>query len=673
MSDASFFLESGHSRHDITRCVGILRDGRGHITVQPQSTLPPVDGWRVSFEAKVDGFTIVPPGAESLPGYYTIRLPRSTTQHRQSAILRPDDCIRLNNEFESTLKTEDVKVNSSIPQTSNEEADEVPETQQRQDVITRRTQKPSTKRTTVQVEHSMQGSNTLRSATPAQTTQQSLVVAETPATYRKMPFVPINAEDNAMQQTVDPKDIVSTNVSTPSAVRDSFAERPKIETAHEYRYPSLRLYPSDHSDQTASQAEDEDATGPESEADTGKEQENDNAELSTAREARSRSKTNDTQTMSKDVSMARESSSDPPQTMDVDMKEYPSSNATNQRRTLRTRAEPEVRIPVSRSAKKRASPETVGRERPNKRSKKAKEFEETDDSFASSIVVRIDRESPSTASAPSTRPRPMEPVEESTAPARSPSLQRSTSSVINVVSPYRGKAPRVAFSNTKANEREGSSAFLRKAGVQNVDKVTETCDIVCIGSTHGSLLKSAKLLFGLALGKTIASDSWVLKSRQAGKLLDPSHFPPLNAPSEWGWGDDEERVNNILNIDRSELFKGKVLFFTSAARKEYGNGFGEIEKIAKACGAKIMSKSAREYKHAENNIILATDHGDLEAMALMGNDKTEEGHPCYSKELISMSVLRGSLDLENDEYKIQPSSSQSRKGKKPTARKGRSG
>ncbi|OJD34251.1 brct domain protein [Diplodia corticola] len=629
-----------------------------------------IDDWRVSFEAKVDGFTISPPGAESLPGYHTIRLPKSTSQHRQSAILRPDDCIRLNDEFESTLKIEDIKVDSSIRQRSNEESYEVPETQQRQHATTRRTHKPSTTRTTVQVEHSMQGSHTLPSATPAQPTQQSLIVAETPATHRKLPMVYTNADD-ALPKTVDPKELVSTNVSTPSAVKDSFAERPRSKTAHEHILPSLELGSSLYSDQTAEPVkEGEEESEPEQEAETGEVPEYETLEASMVREARrSRSKTNDARAISEDASM-REPSSDPRQAMDVGTeKAEPSSNATNQRRSRRAKPEPQVRIPVSRNTKKRASPANVEQGRPTKKNKKAKGVDESDDSFASSIVVRVDRETPNTASVPSSRPPTMKTASEHNTPTRSQSPQRSVSSVIHVASPYRGKAPRVAFSNTKVVDREGSSAFLRKSGVQSVDKVTEICDIVCIGSTNGSLLKSAKLLLGLALGKTIASDKWVLRSRQEGKLLDPSQFPPLNAPSEWGWGDDEERVNKILNIDRSELFKDKVMFFTSATRKEYGNGFGDIEKIVKACGAKIISKSAREYKHAGNNIILATDHGDLEVMALMGSDRIEGGHPCYSKELISMSVLRGSLDLENEEFKIQLSSSQPRKGKKPSARK----
>ncbi|KAF4544776.1 BRCT domain-containing protein [Lasiodiplodia theobromae] len=685
MSGASVFLEShGGISRDITRSTTrIIRDGRGDITVEPHPPLQSlqnltclalitVDDWRVSFEAQVDGFTIVPPGAESLPGYYTIKLPASTSEHRQSTILRPGDCIRLHDEFESTLRVEDVKVDSSIPPTNNE-THEVAETQQQpSDGTIRRTRKPITKRTAVQVEQSMQGSNTLRSSTPAQTTQQSMMVAETPATYRKAPFTAINAKDNELQKPTDPQDIVSTNVSTPTAVKDSFAERPKNRTPREQSVPSLELgsfTPGDHTSIQVNDVEGEDeTTASERESDAVEEQERENAKFSPAPKSVSTNQSLRATTPPDGSNALEESSSDPLQAADVTMAE-PSSNAEEEvpnvrpTRTRRVKPEPQVRIPVSRNSKKRASPQHSEQDRPTKKKKKAQEIDESEESLASSIRIRID----------GTPSQPIEPFREESTAARSQSLQRSMSSSINVMSPYIAKAARVAFSNTKVTEREGSLTFLRKSGVKIVEKVTEKgCDIVCIGSINGTYVKSAKLLLGLALGKTIASDSWVLNSRKAGKLLDPSQYPPLNAPSEWGWGDDETQASNILNVDRSELFKGKCFFFTSATRKEYGSGFSDIEKIVQACGAKVMAKSAREYKHGDNNIIVATDH-DLEAMSLTGADKDGEYRQCYSKELISMSVLRGSLDLENEDFLIQPSSSQSKKSKKPAARKGRSG
>lgn len=210
--------------------------------------------------------------------------------------------------------------------------------------------------------------------------------------------------------------------------------------------------------------------------------------------------------------------------------------------------------------------------------------------------------------------------------------------------------------------------FLKKQGVKTVNNVTMTgCDAICIGTAAGTLVKSAKLLLGLALGKTIVSDTWVTKSLQAQSLLDPSRFPPVNAPKEWEWGNKEADVNKVLEADRAELFQDKVLFITPALKKEYGNGYGDIEKVAKAAGAnRLISKSARDYSHNENTIILASENGDLEAMTLSGADK---GYRCYTKDLLSFSILRGILDLENDEFKLEPRGSQQKNTKGAAGRK----
>ncbi|GME57684.1 brct domain protein [Neofusicoccum parvum] len=481
------------------------------------------------------GFTIQSPGAESLPNHrrHGIEIPASTEKHTWTILLRQGDKVRFSEgklKFALTLKVEDdVKVDSSIPQTADEDAeDEVPETQEKEGphTSTRRTRpdnvKPPRERTRVQVERSMQASSALRSTTPVRTTQsgsQMQVVAETPAINRKLPPIPL-MEDSVPYDMADPKDLVSTDVSTPSAIKDSFAERSVDAPKPRAKMPSLEL---GSAATTASEVE--------SEVEVANENENENT----------------------------------------------NANANDGRNKGRVEDENENTMP-------------------------------------------------------------------STAPKED-------------------NAPRVAFSNTKTIERDTPLKFLKRQGVQIVDKVTEKgCDVVCIGSASGALVKSAKLLLGLAFGKPIVSDNWLNKSVQTGKLLDTSSFPPLNAPKEWEWGDNEEDVSETLDIDRAELFKNRSFFITPALKKEYGSGYGDVEKILKAAGAKVISKAAREYKHTENTIILASEHGDLEAMTLSGTDKDEERRQCYTKDLISMSVLRGFLDIENEEFKIRLSGRE-KKGK----------
>ncbi|GME32496.1 BRCT domain-containing protein [Neofusicoccum parvum] len=659
------------------------------------------------------GFTIQSPGSESLPNHqcHGIEIPASTEKHTWTILLRQDDKVCFSEgklKFALTLKVEDdVKVDSSIPQTADEDAeDEVPETQEKEGPhpSTRRTRpdnvKPPKERTRVQVERSMQASSALRSTTPVRTTQsgsQMQVVAETPAINRKLPPIPL-MEDSVPYDMADPKDLVSTDVSTPSAIKDSFAERSVDAPKPRAKMPSLEL---GSAATTASEVESEVEVANENEnentnanADDGRnegrvEDDNENTMPSTTPEedngvtdgtpmAASFTSASDGGAVQHTGDMEMEDanssanhsttprpSADPSSNAgeDIDLGEDTETPKVNPKRELRARLQPEVRIPAPRG-KKRASPEKSPQaSRPSKKSRKGKEQDESQDSLASSIRVRIDRTPASTIPLPAKRSTAD--ISEKSTPAATQTSSQSSRKPIKASSEatYRGKAPRVAFSNTKTIERDTPLKFLKRQGVQIVDKVTEKgCDVVCIGSASGALVKSAKLLLGLAFGKPIVSDNWLNKSVQTGKLLDTSSFPPLNAPKEWEWGDNEEDVSETLDIDRAELFKNRTFFITPALKKEYGSGYGDVEKILKAAGAKVTSKAAREYKHTENTIILASEHGDLEAMTLSGTDKDEERRQCYTKDLISMSVLRGFLDIENEEFKIRLSGRE-KKGK----------
>ncbi|EKG20361.1 BRCT domain-containing protein [Macrophomina phaseolina MS6] len=509
---------------------------------------------------------------------------------------------------------------------------EVPETQDRlamsAPVPRRRKEKPVTKRSAVQVEQSMQGSNTIRSTPPSRTTQQSLIVEETPATNRKLAITE-HVESNAGQEgSVDPKELViSTDVTTPTAVRDSFADNHKTMRAEQI-VPSLELGSPDAS--TPSDLnEEEDATASEDENEEAQKAED--PDFSTAPEGKSATP--------KAASTAPESSSSPPQAMgEMELEDMTPSAAEQEmdrdkiadeeaeetpqaypNSLLRQRPQPEVRITPSRS-KKRSALEETPPHKPTKKSRRTKEQAQSQDPLASSIRVRAPSSAgptPSTGKGEAVSQR-LTPAKPQT-PVASQSSRRSTSSAIEVKSPYKGKSPRVACSNTDMAERSGFPSFLRKAEVHIAEKVTEKgCDIVCIGISHGTYVKSAKLLLGLALGKQIVSEQWLLESRKAGKLLATSDFPPMRAPEEWRWGHTKEDVNEVLSLDRSKLFKGKVLFITPALKKEYGSGYSELERIAKAAGGKVMSKSAGEYKNRGDTVILALEKNDPDSITLMG-------------------------------------------------------
>lgn len=105
------------------------------------------------------------------------------------------------------------------------------------------------------------------------------------------------------------------------------------------------------------------------------------------------------------------------------------------------------------------------------------------------------------------------------------------------------------------------------------------------------------------------------------------------------------------------MLEGKTVWITPALKKEYGSGYREIEDVAHKVGAKkVVSKPARDLKSADNCIVLALEQRDLDAITLH-----EKSIDCYQKELLSVSIFRGSLDLDSHEFRIEPSDGQSNK------------
>ncbi|TKA75362.1 hypothetical protein B0A49_03333 [Cryomyces minteri] len=221
-------------------------------------------------------------------------------------------------------------------------------------------------------------------------------------------------------------------------------------------------------------------------------------------------------------------------------------------------------------------------------------------------------------------------MEETSAPTSTArlrtSLQTSTQPTI-----YQGPAPVIVFSNSSIPNLPALMKFLRSQSASVADTVTEKgSNFLCVGK--GEVKTTGKVLLSLAFGKTVVTDEWVSKSSDA----------------------------------KSCFTQPKILYFTPSLRKDYGGGFKEIEKIAKAVGAaRVISKPPRELPAISNGtsepetIVLALEHGDSEVSIL-----SEKGWTCYRKELLSNSILRGHLDLASDEFKIQPSASQQKKRKR---------
>lgn len=302
---------------------------------------------------------------------------------------------------------------------------------------------------------------------------------------------------------------------------------------------------------------------------------------------------------------------------------------------------------------------TGSKARPKKQAKRTNE--ESQDSLNGEIVVVSGRQSLSATKTPA-RLRQSISVEipdigkgsKAPTPRTAAKSSSTASSFSKDAVEYDGPAPVVVFSNSTIPQRAGLMKFFRNQGGSVVDAVSDSCNFLCVGA--GELKKTGKLLLSVALGKRVVTDKWIIESAKVKYLLDPTPFLPQDSTHEKEWGFS---LSEAVGKGRRQLLAGTALYFTPALRKEYGQGFAEIESVARASGCqKIISKPARDIENTEC-VILALEHGDNDAVTLL-----EKGRSCYSKDLLSIGVLRGRLDLDGEEFRIVASTSQAKKAAK---------
>lgn len=165
------------------------------------------------------------------------------------------------------------------------------------------------------------------------------------------------------------------------------------------------------------------------------------------------------------------------------------------------------------------------------------------------------------------------------------------------------------------------------------------------------------------------SDDWVLASQKAGSILplppvtgippgfeevfpNDNHFLPHDPQREREW---QFSIASASSVPRTDLLRGKKIYVTPALKREYGaSGFSEIEDVARAVGAeevrsRVWKRALSEADSGGNVIMLAREDCDPDAVELVAR-----GWIAWHKDLLPMSVLRGELTTNTDEFKITP-------------------
>ncbi|CAO2651925.1 Nn.00g002080.m01.CDS01 [Neocucurbitaria sp. VM-36] len=308
---------------------------------------------------------------------------------------------------------------------------------------------------------------------------------------------------------------------------------------------------------------------------------------------------------------------------------------------------PRVEIPT-RMSRKRSNSATehesetdtapVGRSSKRKKNT-ASSDDDTEDSRLSNIVVETSRK---TAAKGKKRLSEVPEATEASTPKSQRSSQRS--STITTAETYDGLTPRVAFSHSAIAPSSQALKFLKKHKGVVVESIDETCNVLCV--RPGTLTKTMKLLQSVALGIPIVTDNWLLDSAKAGHLLSLSKYQPSVPKQEEEW---KFTLDKVWGKPQAP-FEGYNIHFTAELRKSYAN-FKEIEQVCKTVGAKLVTKKPDK---SEMLVVLAKEDKDKEADKLM-----QDGIACYTKDLLTNSILRGEVDLESHEFMINAGAGES--------------
>ena len=312
--------------------------------------------------------------------------------------------------------------------------------------------------------------------------------------------------------------------------------------------------------------------------------------------------------------------------------------------TLRGRGRPKVTQPskLRKSLKrKQESPDEIA-SLPLKTPVKRRKVKDTESSMESTIEVRprSSRRSMTSSQTVNRETRGVSAL--STEPNFSSPSQRPTQSQETGAGSYDRPPPRVIFSsNSTVDERVNLMAFFTRQGGKQV-KAVKDCTILCVGP--GELKKTGKLLLAVASGKDIVRDKWLIDSSKCRRLLDPKPYFAEDQERELEWGTTLADAT-ARGKAGTKPFADLTIYFTPALKKELGTGFTELKEVAILAGAvAVHARLPPKGAVPKTNILVLASSRDRDATTL-----TEAGWTCYTKDVISMSVLQGALNTESFE------------------------
>lgn len=170
----------------------------------------------------------------------------------------------------------------------------------------------------------------------------------------------------------------------------------------------------------------------------------------------------------------------------------------------------------------------------------------------------------------------------------------------------------------------------------------------------GELKRTPKLTVGVALGKWIVEDQWLIDSKEVGYFLDPDPYIPHDPTHEKAWSFSLRTAIARGRNGENTILKDHTVYITPAllAQLKASKQEESLIEMLKTTGAGNIIKKAPKGKREDDEdgdktLVLGTEKGDSDVMGL-----EKLGWSVYGTGIVAVSVLRGRLGVGEEEFKI---------------------
>lgn len=220
---------------------------------------------------------------------------------------------------------------------------------------------------------------------------------------------------------------------------------------------------------------------------------------------------------------------------------------------------------------------------------------------------------------------------------------------------YEGTPPRISFTCSTLLEKKPVKDFVKTHHAKFVKDTTDpTCNFLVVG---GPLKRTPKFYIAVARGINIVEEQWLLDSAATKKgWLDPDHYIPHDlAEREKEWGFKLSEALDRVKTGHCDVLGGKTVYITPnlLAHLKYTGSEGPMMDMLKVAGAATVIKKSPKGDAEENALVLGKEDGDTHR-DLAALEKG--GWRVFTTAIVGMSMLRGKLQDEGDEFQVKPGS-----------------